>query len=475
MSSAMLDKVAAAKVYLNGLDLLVVFFLYIGGLIFLWNAPAWAPNVYIGHDQFGDADFWWQGVLEMSQGIFWDNVNFTFRMGYAIFGGLLVALFGPDYAIFHKSLIAVFLAISCAVYVVGVPRVGRVLALALAASLIFSSLLAERLAISTSDGLGLIFNLLALIALWRSLDGRGQYGALAIAGVFIALAALTRPLMTIFAAPAAVLIFLFAKGSIRARAVAVAVFVAALAAPTLPWLALFYLKTGNMGLAGYDASIFYASSDPTVQVWTPSMYPPVEQATKERLGVSSVTARQIDDEFRREAVMNYVKYFGYHLKRLPGHVLALAEFKFETFNPTNLWGSYFRLLIRGILLLSVLAGCWVERRWLSGVAAIAIFSSALWPAASALIVIAAALLFALPVRWCGVGAIQRLTAFYWWSGVAALFLTGGTWGPPITPHIAINALGYRLGGQFLFANDWLLLMALVAVGGQPLAYTLGRA
>ena len=468
MSPVTRERPGVANARPDALDLFVVCFFYIGGLIFLWDAPAWAPNVYIGHDQFGDADFWWQGILEMSQGVFWDNVNFTFRMGYAIFGGLLVTLFGPNYAVFHKFLIALFLAIASAFYIVGIPRIGRTMAFALAATLVFASpLVAVWLAISTSDGLGLIFNLVALIALWIALSGRARYGALATGGIFIALAALTRPLMTIFAAPAALLIFLFAKGLFRARVVPVIVFVVAVALPTLPWSALFYLKTGNIGLAGYDASIFYAASDPNIQVWDPPMYLPIEQAAKERLGVPSVTARQVDDEFRRQAAANYVKYFGYHLRRLPGHILALAGFSYETLNPTNPWGILTRLLICGLLMLGLLVSCWAERRWFGAAAALAIFGLAFWPTGAALIVIATALLFALPVSWRGIGPLERLTAFYWWSGVVALFLTGGTWGPPLAPHIDINALGYRLGGQFLFANDWLILMAMAAAAGRP--------
>ena len=163
----------------------------------------------------------------------------------------------------------------------------------------------------------MIFNLIALIALWRALNERAMYGALAAAGIFVALAALTRPLMTIFAAPAAVLVFVYTKGSLETRSLRVGVFVIAMAITTLPWSALFYLKTGNVGLAGSDASTFYAASDPSVQVWNPSMYPRVEQAAKERLGVTSVTEKQVDDEFRREAAANYVKYFDYHLTRLP--------------------------------------------------------------------------------------------------------------------------------------------------------------
>ena len=136
-----------------------------------------------------------------------------------------------------------------------------------------------------------------------------MYGALAAAGIFVALAGrFTRPLMTIFAAPAAVLVFVYTKGSLETRSLRVGVFVIAMAITTLPWSALFYLKTGNVGLAGSDASTFYAASDPSVQVWNPSMYPRVEQAAKERLGVTSVTEKQVDDEFRREAAANYVKF-----------------------------------------------------------------------------------------------------------------------------------------------------------------------
>lgn len=262
MSSATPDRPPLTEARPAGL--LVVCVLYICGLIFLWNAPGWAADCYIGRDQIGDCDFWWQGALEMSQGNFWDNANITFRMGYAIFSGLLVALFGPNYLMFHKLLIAVFLAIASAFYVVGVVRVGRSIAFALAATLIFSPFVAEHLAMSTSDGLGLIFNLVALATLWRALSGRTRYGALAAAGIFIALASLTRPLMIIFAAPAALLIFVFTQGYFRARVVQIVVFVLGVAVVMLPWVTVFYIKTGNLGLAGHDAGVFYAASDPKI-------------------------------------------------------------------------------------------------------------------------------------------------------------------------------------------------------------------
>jgi 4-amino-4-deoxy-L-arabinose transferase-like glycosyltransferase len=67
--------------------------------------------------------------------------------------------------------------------------------------------------------------------LWYALSESIRYSALATAGIFIALAALTRPLMTVFAAPAALLIFLFAKGSFSVRVFQVIVFIIAIALP----------------------------------------------------------------------------------------------------------------------------------------------------------------------------------------------------------------------------------------------------
>lgn len=452
----------------SGADLVIVFLLCTGGFLFLRDAQAWAPNVYIGHDQFGDADFWWQGVLEMSQGIFWDNVNFTLRMGYAIFGGLLVALFGPSYAIFHEFLIFLFLSVASCIYVAGMSRIGRLSAFALASTLVFSPLTAERLAISTSDGLGLIFNVLALLALWIALDGgRRPLFALFSAGVFLAFAALTRPLMTLFAIPAAVLAFMHAQGSLWKRATHIVVLSLAIAVPTLIWAAGFYFKTGSVGLAGNDASIFYAASDPKIQVWSPAMYTPIAEAAKARLGVSEVTNLQVDDEFRQQTAANYVSNLAYHVKRLPRNIWAIANFSFRDTNPKDCSEFWSRLLIRGGLAIALLVWCVLERRWSGFAAALVVFLLSISPDGAAIIVLAGSVLFIVPVRWPQLGIIHRLTAAYWWTGVAAIFLTGGIWGMPLTPDTQINALGYRLGGQFLFANDWLILLMISAAAGQP--------
>ena len=114
-------------------DLAVIIVTVCAGLIFLRDAPGWAPDVYVGNNQFGDAEFWWRGALQFSQGFFWENINFYYRMGYAIFAGLLVAVVGTDYAVFHKLLLLLFLGVAVGGYLVLARRVGRPASLAMTA------------------------------------------------------------------------------------------------------------------------------------------------------------------------------------------------------------------------------------------------------------------------------------------------------------------------------------------------------
>jgi len=173
-------------------DLTAVLVIVLGGLVFLWDARGWASWAYIGNDQYGDADFWWRGALQFSQGFFSDNINISFRMGYAVFSGLLVAVFGSDYAVFHKLLVLIFLGVVAAGYLVLLHRVGRPTALAVTMALVFSPYQAEWLSISTSDALGLIGNLTALLAFCAAFDESIRLKWLALGGIFLALGALTR-------------------------------------------------------------------------------------------------------------------------------------------------------------------------------------------------------------------------------------------------------------------------------------------
>ena len=449
----------------SAIDLAVIASIIAGGLVFLSGARAWAPQVYIGNDQFGDADFWWQGALQLAQGILWDNINITFRMGYALFAGPFVALFGPEYAIFHETLILVFLAVAAGGYVIAAQRVGRITALAMIASLVFSPLQAERLAVSTSDGLGLIFNLVALLALWQALGSRLRIGALAVAGIFLALAGLTRPLMTLFIAPAALLVITLLRVNLLSRAIAAVALIAAFALPTIVWTTAFYFKTGRVGVAGHDASIFYAASDPNTQVWSPNMYRRIEEAAKARLGASNITEAQVNDEFRIQTLANYRKEFAYHLRRLPDHVLALAQFTFHRFNPGDHAERTIRIIVRLSLALALVVSCLIVGRYLSAVAVAALCVLSLLIATEKYVIAAAALCFLLPLP--NLLPVHHMIAAYWWTGAAALYFTGGTWGPPVIATFDINALGYRLGSQFLFANEWLVILSLLAFAGVP--------
>jgi hypothetical protein len=448
-------------------DLIAIILIAAFGFAFLSDAAGWAAHVYIGHDQFGDADFWWQGALQLSRGVFWENVNIAYRMGYALFAGSLVALFGPNYDAFHNLLLLLFLGVAAAGYLISARSLGRILALALITSLVFSPFQAEWLAISTSDALGLIWNLISLFALWRALDqrvvDRSALRWLAVAGIFLGVAALTRPLMTFFIAPAALLILILMRDSLRARAIAVTVLIGTFVLPLGIWMSVFYVKTGQVGMAGHDASIFYAASTQQYQVWTPTMYPAIEASAKARLGVSTLAEGQLDQEFRRQTLANYQKEYAYHLRRLPAHVLVLTKFSFQRFNSADRSEIIARLLIRGLLTIALVASCLIERRWLNAVAVVAAFGLSMWMTTAGLVVIAAALIFLLPIR--GLNPINPLISTYWWTGIAALYLSGGTIGPPLTPQLEVNALGYRLGSQFLFANEWLVILGLLALSG----------
>ena len=450
-------------------DLTAVLAIVLGGLVFLWDARGWASWAYIGNDQYGDADFWWRGVLQFSQGFFSDNINISFRMGYAVFGGLLVAVFGSDYAVFHKLLVLIFLGVAAAGYLVLRHRVGRPTALAVTMALVFSPYQAEWLSISTSDALGLIWNLTALLAFCAAFDESIRLKWLALGGIFLALGALTRPLMAIFIGPMLLLLLFCRVLPLRRRWLAACVLAAAYALPTTTWMVVHNIKTGEIALAGNDASAFFAASSPRYQVWTPAMYGDVEAAAKARLGISrNLTPLELNHELWRAALLNYRDEFSYHVRRLPGHVLALAEFSYRAVNPTDRVELIWRILVRGLLTFFGVAACLTAGTPLRAIAAVAIFALSIFSATEGYVVVTLAVLALLPLSGLGVGPIHRLVASYWWTGVAALYLIGGTWGPPLTPSHNINALGYRLGAQFLFTNDWLVILGIsAAIGTWP--------
>lgn len=453
-------------------DIFVVAIIILCGMIFLSDPRGWAPNVYVGNDQFGDAEFWWNGALQFSRAAIWDNLNITYRMGYAIFAGLLVAVFGPDYAVFHKFLVLLFLGAAASGYLILSARLGRLAALVMTTTLVFSPYQAEWLAISTSDSLGLIWNLISLLSLVLALSIRFRFGWLAAAGIFLALGALTRPLMTLFMGPVVIFVLLQSNALIRARCVGVIILTAAFAIPMIFWTTTLYLKTGNVATAGQQWSNLYTASNPRVQAWDSSMLGPVGEAAQARLGLPNVNEAQLSDEFRYQTLVNYREEWVYHLRRLPRHVLALARFTYDSSNvlyhntnSSNYLEAIWRWLARGFLTITVGFLCVINRRALNGALAFGVCALSLWPRTAGWVVLASATLCFIPGRSYSVTQVHRLISLYWLTGVVALYFVGGTWGPPLRPEFDIHPLGYRLGLQFLFANDWLVIMAIVAVGG----------
>lgn len=447
----------------------LAFFLFVvaGGFFFLRDAPYWGRAAYVGSAQFGDAEFWWNGALHFSQGIVKENPNLTFRMGYAAFGGLVAAVVGPDYRVFHQILLVVFLVTVCGLYGSLRGLIGRIAAAAAVVFLVFNPFTAEWLAISTSDGLGLVLNLLALLALVAGVRDGLQLRWIAVFGVFFSCASLTRPLMTPFIASAALTVIVAAWSAWRKTAIALGVMLAAFILPTVAWMAFMGATTGNFALTGasQDSSAFYAASDPLIQVWRGDMYAPVNESAQKRFQTDQPTPKQLNAEFWNLTRTNYQTHWRYHLDRLWRNAFELARFTPKRATTATIFTERWRGIFKWSLTLALTALALGRHRWFAAVAVVAVGAAwATWPPSHPWL--------ALGASWLGLTSLLAghrslfLWTTYWWVGVMALYLTGGTWGPPVGPVQDLNALGYRLGFQFFFAGDLLVigLLGCLALG-----------
>jgi hypothetical protein len=446
------------------------------GLVSLHDAPHWGRDGYVGNAQYGDAEFWWNGALHFSQGIVAENPNLHYRMGYAAFAGTLAAVLGSDYRVFHLLLLAVFLALAVWLYL-GLRRTsGRLVAAVVTVGLVFNPYTAEFLAISTSDGLGLLFNLAALLALLAALRQADVHlGWLAAFGVLFACNSLTRPLMTPFIAAAALAVGAQLWGRWRRTWQAWAVLVGAFLAPTLAWMAFMGATTGNFALTGegQDASAFYAASDPQIQVWRPDMYDAVRDSARSRLHTQNLTSAQMNAEFWTLTRKNYVKHWRFHWARLGRHILVLSQ---TTPDQATMASPAWRWERQGLKVLLAAILCvvgWRQGRHVrAALAAGLALTWAGWSGSQPWLLLVAGLLGCIHLF-----RAQRalfIWSSYWLVGAFALYLTGGTWGPPLSPTHEINALGYRLGFQFFFANDLIIILSLAWLAGGPLVPSSAR-
>lgn len=447
------------------------FILLVGlaGFIFLGDAPYWGRSAYIGTAQFGDAEFWWNGALHLAEGIVADNPNLVFRMGYAAFAGCFVAALGPDYHLFHQILVSLFLVTAGAVYLSLRGVIGRIAAGAAIIFLVFNPYTAEWLAISTSDSLGLMLNLAAILALVAGVRDGLRLRWIALFGIFFACASLTRPLMTPFILPGMLAVVATGWPAWRRTAQALAVLLGAFFLPTLLWMGVMGVTTGNFALTGasQDSSAFYAASDPQIQTWRADMYGPVNESAKKRFHTAAPTPRQLNAEFWTLIRENYAKHWRFHAARLwPGtlKLSAVTPNQSTRRTPAEQWYPRFKW----ILTLALIATALREQRQWTAIGLLILGSCwAMEPSIAPWLVLAGAFagLFGLLARRPG----TFVWASYWWTGIAAMYLVGGIMGPPLGSDYGLTALGHRLGFQFLFVNDFLIigLLGSIALGRTP--------
>jgi hypothetical protein len=142
----------------SAFDLIVVLGLILGGAFYHWDFAHWA-NGLIGGESYGDAHFWWDGAVRISDGQFSGHPGKGFRPGYFVLAGITLSGLGADCVTFHKFIVLNFLAATSLLYFAMRQPIGRAAAAAGAALLVFNPFTAEWIATTTTDGLGLVLHL----------------------------------------------------------------------------------------------------------------------------------------------------------------------------------------------------------------------------------------------------------------------------------------------------------------------------
>jgi hypothetical protein len=446
-------------------DLCVAVILLAGGLAYHWDSRGWGIGM-VGDVTYGDGFHWWNGAVHVSEGFFADNPGRGFRPGYFVLTGLALPVLGTNFDVYHKFFVIALLA-GCLVFYLSLRgALGRLGAACAVFMIVFNPFTAEWVATPTTDATGMLLHVLSLacllVALNRGLSRRWLCGF----GVLFMLATLTRPLVTPFLGVAVLGLVFLPAAPWRRRLWAAGCVIAAFCVPTFLWMAVQRVAVGEWSISTNDASAFYAASDPQIQVWNNSMYDRVTHLAQARYGVAAPTIAQMNHMFWRLTLPNYRKHLWYHLERIIPHLWAVADFSPSlSTHPSEKWWK--------LALLSVLAGglsLWLLRRGelvRAGVVLAAGFALWLSPHTAGFLTCAGALLALLLAPGQGLAAF--LLACYWLTGVAALYLTGGTWGPPLGPTVTLNALGYRVGSQVFFAGDLLAGFCLLQLAGLHLA------
>lgn len=443
-------------------DIGILTIIIAGGLIYFHNIQYWGVG-YVGGVQYGDAQFWWDGALHVAQGIFQDNPGKGYRPGYFIFSGLTLPVLGLQFRQYYPYFMIVFLTTCSLFYLALRSTLGRWAAACVVGMLVFNPFTAEWVATSTTDATGLLLNMAALACLLIGINNNFRKSWLIAFGVLFSLATLTRPLMTPFIGLVLLALLFIPEISLKKRlGIVMGVFLA-FCLPTFLWMGAQKLIINEWSVSSNDASAFYAASDPNIQVWSSDMYKHISKLAAERNHLKSGKAdeRLINQTFWQETVKNYIKYPKYHLSRILPHVWVIAKFSpGMSTHGTNHWRTTFLLLIALGMAFWLLFEGFLFRPFILVVLAIGIIKL---PTMVAFMTLAGVVLALIkPRKQFQLGMF--LLSCYWLTGVAALYLVGGTWGAPsFAPTFALNALGYRLGAQMFFVGDLLASYFLVWV------------
>lgn len=446
-----------SRIIIDGFDFTFLILLVACALAYHQNTRYWAGNATIGNWQYGDAEFWWNGALQFAEGILRENVSLTYRMGYAAVAGLWIALFGASFWLFHRYLLVLLIVAWYALYLALRPSLGKPAAAVGILLAVLNPFTAEWLSISTSDSIGLLFNTWALVFLLVGLRKGLSVAWLAGGGLFIAFSSLTRPLMTPFLGAALLLPLLAIHVDWLRRGRAVMALLVAFVIPTFIWMGILHSFTNEWKLAGSDAATVYAASDPQIQQWNPGMFVRVEEFGRARFKVAQLTPNQTDQEFWYLTSENYHRFANYHLRRVVPHVVELANMSIRKASRVSVTAVLLRLLILGLFGIATIANLVRRGAIARGLSVLAIVTAWMYLPLTSWVVLLA-LLCGIPFAlWNRSGWGAAVFTAYWLTGVGALYLVGGTVGPPLSGVTFVNALGYRLGLQFFFAADFMVL------------------
>ncbi len=440
-------------------DLIILILILMGGAFYLHDALYWGVG-WVGESQYGDAEFWWNGALHIAQGLFKDNPGIGYRPGYFYLTGLTLPVLGEQFQQFYPYFLLTFLSATGFFYLALRQILGNWIAACVVGTLIFNPYTAEWLATSTTDGTGLLLNLLALSCLLFGVHKKLTCKWLMAFGFLFFLSTLTRPLMTPFIGVVLIFICFYRKESLKNRLFSIASVFIAFTLPTLLWMGFQKLTIDQWTISSNDASAFYAASDPHIQVWIPSMYTDIRKiaANRYHLPLNKINADVnnpiLNQIFWQETIKNYIKHPIYHIKRAIPHLIEIARFGPLIATHGN---DHWRVALFEIIILGLSFVFFIQRNTLCALAFL-ILGVCLYFSSKVIIlmVLAGAILGLLKKDKNNQPAMFLLSA-YWLTGVVALYLVGGTSRPPsYSILVAINSLGYRLGSQFFFVGDILM-------------------